>query len=465
MRKIILLLSVCALLCGCKEQSAEKKFTRNNDIIQNPGQGWMSIGWKMDPKLPYGSRYVRFHWKSLEPEEGKYNWEPIDKEIARAEKLGIPFSFRVMCASAHSATPYASPEWVFKKRGAKFAMFKNDPNGDSSTGDTKFERVTPIFEDPVFIKLHERFIKALAERYDGDPRISTIDIGSYGNWGEWHTFGLGIKPAPLEVRKQYADMYLNNFKKTDLVFMTDDAVVLKYAIGDGEGSRVGLRRDGVGGEGHYDHWIGKGKYLKAGVTKMGDVWKYKPMLFEWYVCYSDMLKRKWPLPKAVDFILSNHASLVSENLRPSSVPAEEYAQVEKISRGVGARIFVDTAKMELRGYPFPTSLSTSCARQTAKLPQLLSQRQIPQNGCPAKYPYSTNLNCPRICPRANTNSSRGSPTKIKFSTTLNSPPTKPQKTAQYPSANLLFSSFETFAVFSCKTPPMGRFFAASLLQT
>ena len=90
------------------------------------------------------------------------------------------------------------------------------------------------------------------------------------------------------------------------------------------------------------------KYLKAGVTKMGDVWKYKPMLFEWYVCYPDMLKRKWPLPKAVDFILSNHASLVSENLRPSSVPAEEYAQVEKISRGVGARIFVDTAKMELK---------------------------------------------------------------------------------------------------------------------
>ena len=121
MRKIILLLSVCALLCGCKEQSAEKKFTRNNDIIQNPGQGWMSIGWKMDPKLPYGSRYVRFHWKSLEPEEGKYNWEPIDKEIERAEKLGIPFSFRVMCASAHSATPYASPEWVFKEKGAKFA--------------------------------------------------------------------------------------------------------------------------------------------------------------------------------------------------------------------------------------------------------------------------------------------------------------------------------------------------------
>lgn len=356
MRKIILLLSVCALLCGCKEQSAEKKFTRNNDIIQNPGQGWMSIGRKMDPKLPYGSRYVRFHWKSLEPEEGKYNWEPIDKEIERAEKLGIPFSFRVMCASAHSATPYASPEWVFKGKGAKFAMFKNDPNGDSSTGDTRFERVTPIFEDPVFIKLHARFIKALAERYDGDPRISTIDIGSYGNWGEWHTFGLGIKPAPLEVRKQYADMYLNNFKKTDLVFMTDDAVVLKYAIGDGEGSRVGLRRDGVGGEGHYDHWIGKGKYLKAGVTKMGDVWKYKPMLFEWYVCYPDMLKRKWPLPKAVDFILSNHASLVSENLRPSSVPAEEYAQVEKISRGVGARIFVDAAKAALGGGKLKVSL-------------------------------------------------------------------------------------------------------------
>ena len=356
MKTIISALAICAALCGCKTEY-EKNFTREHGVVANPGQGWMSIYSKENPKLPYGSRYVRFHWRDLEPEEGKYNWEPIERQMERAAKMGIPFSFRVMCASSHSSTPYAAPEWVFEKKGAKFAKFMNRPGGDSATGDTKFARVTPIFDDPIFIKCHARFIKALAEKYDGDPRISTIDIGSYGNWGEWHVWGLGIKPSPFEVRKQYADMYLDNFKKTDLVFMTDDAETLKYAIGDGEGSRVGMRRDGVGGEDHYKHWIGKGKYLKAGVSKMGDVWKYKPMLFEWYVCYPDMLKRKWPLPKAVDFILDNHASLVSENLNPPTVPPEEYGQVERISKGVGARIFADSAKISLGGGSLEISLS------------------------------------------------------------------------------------------------------------
>ena len=356
MKTIISALAICAALCECKTEY-EKNFTREHGVVANPGQGWMSIYSKENPKLPYGSRYVRFHWRDLEPEEGKYNWEPIERQMERAAKMGVPFSFRVMCASSHSATPYAAPEWVFEKKGAKFAKFMNRPGGDSATGDTKFARVTPIFDDPIFIKCHTRFIKALAEKYDGDPRISTIDIGSYGNWGEWHVSGLGIKPSPIEVRKQYADMYLDNFKKTDLVFMTDDAETLKYAIGCGEGSRVGMRRDGVGGEDHYKHWIGKGKYLKAGVSKMGDVWKYKPMLFEWYVCYPDMLKRKWPLPKAVDFILDNHASLVSENLNPPTVPPEEYGQVERISKGVGARIFADSAKISLGGGSLEISLS------------------------------------------------------------------------------------------------------------
>ena len=342
MRKIILLLSVCALLCGCKEQSAEKKFTRNNDIIQNPGQGWMSIGWKMDPKLPYGSRYVRFHWKSLEPEEGKYNWEPIDNEIERAEKLGIPFSFRVMCASAHSATPYASPEWVFKEKGAKFAMFKNDPNGDSSTGDTRFERVTPIFEDPVFIKFHARFIKALAERYDGDPRISTIDIGSYGNWGEWHTYRLGVPEATPQTRKKFADAYLDNFKKTPIVFMSDDAQTLEYALEKGgKFPRVGIRRDGVGGPWHYRNWIGSKKYSR--IPKMGEIWKSQPVLLEFIS--SPNKQKEWSMQRAVDFILGNHCNVFNDNFhfKNTFTSAQDAPLIEKLKKYIGARIVIDRA--------------------------------------------------------------------------------------------------------------------------
>lgn len=37
---------------------------------------------------------------------------------------------------------------------------------------------------------HKRFIAALGQRYDGNPLIAGLDIGSYGHWGEWHCHGL-----------------------------------------------------------------------------------------------------------------------------------------------------------------------------------------------------------------------------------------------------------------------------------
>lgn len=350
MKTIISALAICAVLCGCKTEY-EKNFTREHGVVANPGQGWMSIYSKENPKLPYGSRYVRFHWRDLEPEEGKYNWEPIERQMERAAKMGVPFSFRVMCASSHSSTPYAAPEWVFEKKGAKFAKFMNRPGGDSATGDTKFARVTPIFDDPIFIKCHARFIKALAEKYDGDPRISTIDIGSYGNWGEWHCTSLGLKkpdvrPHSPEIRRKYADMYLQNFKKTPLIFMTDDHETLEYALGKGEKPRVGIRRDGVGSPSHFKRWIGRWPY--ENIRNMGDIWKDMPAIFEFFGSVEMMRGRGWDIPYSLGWVLENHACLVNEGpLAPRQIA--EGSGEEKLLRDIdlfaGARLVPQSAEV------------------------------------------------------------------------------------------------------------------------
>lgn len=347
MKTIISALAICAVLCGCKTEY-EKNFTREHGVVANPGQGWMSIYSKENPKLPYGSRYVRFHWRDLEPEEGKYNWEPIERQMERAAKMGVPFSFRVMCTSSHSSTPYAAPEWVFEKKGAKFAKFMNRPGGDSATGDTKFARVTPIFDDPIFIKCHARFIKALAEKYDGDPRISTIDIGSYGNWGEWHCTSMGLKDPhmySLDLRKKYADMYLQNFKKSDIFFMTDDYQVLEYALGKRKKPRVGLRRDGVGSPWHFGRWIGKPPYDK--IERMGDVWKDKPIFFEFFGDVNSLHKKGWDIIFSCDWILENHASLVNEiPFHPWQITdPKERAAVDKVCTYAGARLVPESAEV------------------------------------------------------------------------------------------------------------------------
>ena len=60
-------------------------------------------------------------------------------------------------------------------------------------------------------------------------------------WGEWHS----THPAPVAVRKQIVDMYLQAFPKTPLVFMSDDVEVMSYALAHGAAICVSLvRRDG-----------------------------------------------------------------------------------------------------------------------------------------------------------------------------------------------------------------------------
>ena len=167
---------------------------------------------------------------------------------------------------------------------------------DPTSGGKRIPRIEPDYADPIYLDKHGAFLKALGERYDGRPDIEFLDIGSYGIWGEWHT----ENPAPVAVRKQIVDLYLRAFRKTPLVFMSDDAEVLDYALAKG----TGFRRDGVGSPWHEQNWIGSKKY--AGVAGMADTWKHAPMVFEWFGDYDYLQSRKWSFDAAVNFMLSNH---------------------------------------------------------------------------------------------------------------------------------------------------------------
>jgi hypothetical protein len=63
-----------------------------------------------------------------------------------------------------------------------------------------------------YLAKHGAFIAALGKRYDGTPGVEFLDTGSYGIWGEWHS----THTAPVAVRKQIVDMYLQAFPKTPL---------------------------------------------------------------------------------------------------------------------------------------------------------------------------------------------------------------------------------------------------------
>ena len=361
--------AACGSLVPCQARARDVFFSEDTGVFRNPGQGWSASKGsfaRAESLVNVGAVYARFHWAELQPEEGRFNWTPLDETIAFAASKGLPASFRVMCVNRHNTNGEETPQWVFDK-GAAYEPF----TAPATIGgvETNLLHLAPVFDDPVFMSAHSNFIAALAARYDGDPRLAGLDLGSYGHWGEWHCYGLppntnGYLSAevsaqvpyappheyPLAVRRQYADWYLNGFRETPLVFMTDDAETLKYAIGEQGPSRVGLRRDGVGSPSHFQRWIGTSSY--ASITRMADVWRDRSVWFEFFCDCQELKARGWSLPQSVEWMLTNHVTVVNATpFNPWNVgddPAS-FALLREIDLYAGARLVPTHAVVERDG--------------------------------------------------------------------------------------------------------------------
>ena len=306
-------------------ESVVKQFNETAETFANPGQGWMTMQ-RMphgDGRFPYSVAYFRLNWDELEPAEGQYDWRLIDESLQAWGKREVRIAFRIMTANAHSKGYYCSPKWLFDAGCRSFDYVEG--GADPTSGGSRIKRVEPDYGDPLYLEKHGRFIKALAQRYDGNPGIEFIDIGSYGIWGEWHT----THPQPWPVRKQIIDMYLNGFRKTQLVSMSDDAEALAYALAHG----TGFRRDGVGSPWHEANWIGSKKY--AAVTGFAEQWKKAPVVFEWFGDYQYLRQRGWSFDRALDFMKANHVTLINDNV--GRVPSEQMPKLEQLARLAGYR--------------------------------------------------------------------------------------------------------------------------------
>ena len=298
------------------------QFREVDTLFPNPGQGCM-VSPGDAPRFPCSVDYLRFDWVKAEPEEGRFNWQFIDDAIAAAKPRGASIAMRVMTANAGSSGYYSSPKWLFDDgcKGVEYLAGGDDP----TSGGERIPRIEPDYADPIYLAKHGAFLAALGQRYDHNPNVEFLDIGSYGIWGEWHS----PHPAPIAVRQQIVEMYLRAFRQTPLVFMSDDAEVMGYALAHG----TGIRRDGVGSPWHEQNWIGSKRY--EGVLGMADAWKKAPVVFEWFGDYDYLKSKNWSFDSAVNFMLSNHVTLINDNV--GRVPPEAGAQLEKLARLAGYR--------------------------------------------------------------------------------------------------------------------------------
>ena len=165
--------------------------------------------------VSYGSGYQQ--WNKLNPAKGVYDWMELEKLLNALAEHNMTYALRVLPYTPSfiksDFPPQEDYDWTppfVYEMGAK--KIQIDLRG------TDYHAYAPVWDDSIYIWAAKEFAKALAEKYDGDPRIEYIDIRTFGEWGEWHTSHIlgSVMPAD-SVLKDMLDYYASVFKKTQLV--------------------------------------------------------------------------------------------------------------------------------------------------------------------------------------------------------------------------------------------------------
>ena len=344
-------------------------------ILSNPGMG-LTMHYYSNIPDNYGSRiepgddlswfpgctvcYLRLPWSMVEPEEGVFDWTTIDSPAQRWINRGGQIALRFTCSEDWAY--YATPKWVFDA-GAKGTQYRIwNGTGPIRTPDGKTLPTDPDFGDPVFLEKLEAFIAALAARYDGRPEVAFVDIGSYGLWGEGHTFGSSRVPEEQRARDipRHIDLWCKYFKRTPLI-LSDDVdgnanqsgkyPFLDYARAKG----VGWRDDSILVEPPPRQWYHADQAERY--------WRTLPVVLEHEHYAPTKAHGHWSPELLLESVELMHASYMSIHGDPKKMLADNREAFEKIARRLGCRFipaevsWPDAVKTGKKGETFEVSFS------------------------------------------------------------------------------------------------------------
>ena len=288
-------------------------------------------------------------WEELNPAEGVYDWSSIDSMLVACEKYGYTYGIRILPYSHLSGSHdnYGEdhvfvPDWVFAKGAQKQrATLVSDPS---------VELDIPVWDDPIFLQAAKDFADALAEHYDGDPRVEFIDISVFGNWGEWHTTTFEGNPMPsVEIQKDMIKYYSDAFDKTWLC-VTSGAYgeVYDYALSLGIPKRV----NGLIGSHNYE-WNLRPNY-KANLPVIGENFLPYRMMLEPEVAEAagivkdyDKHYLRWTPQRFRETIEISHLSIYAfdqDSLHSYDFYREQKDLIEEMNNRLGYNYTVTSAK-------------------------------------------------------------------------------------------------------------------------
>ncbi len=173
-------------------------------VLNNPFKGWAPSALYGPYNQPHRLVHAYITWRELEPERGVFDWEALEKKNSFDAwfNKGVRIITRInLDYPTDNPNIIEIPDWLYEMIDGDGTWYQTSEIGSG---------FSPNYANPILIAEHERMIKAFGERYNNDPRIAFIQLGSIGHWGEWHTWPSGSGVFPEEpVANQYIQHYVD----------------------------------------------------------------------------------------------------------------------------------------------------------------------------------------------------------------------------------------------------------------
>jgi hypothetical protein len=345
------LLLTCSFACSAQDQITIVRPVETQEILVNPGMGIQTFqryngdvlnsGVKWSEEGPVGRiqaptaavdfpgssvAYCRWHWATLEPEQGKIHWEIIDRALAEARRHGQRLAIRLM--------PYDPlhplPKW-YRESGARRA------NSDAKEGSIW----EPDFSDPLYFKYWSALVAEAGKRYDGHPDLDSVDISTVGYWGEgWSNY-----MPEFPVQKKLIDVYLKAFRRTQLVMNFDQPEALVYATSHGTGWRLDCLGD------MKKPWSEMLDQYPEEIAETGiqDVWRTAPVSLETCGVPESWFRAGFDVRYILGEALRWHVSTV--NVKSSAIPKAWKTEFDDFQQKMGYRFALRRAEWQNQVQP------------------------------------------------------------------------------------------------------------------
>jgi hypothetical protein len=309
----------------------------NQDVVReiNLGQYNNPIEIRENNNYPETTiAYFRINWSVIEPERGKYRWDYIDSllELAHAHDQTLMLRISPYKGRPIDDVPAWYREMVGPEREFQHVKWPVDP------------------ENPLYAESFGNMIRALGERYDGNPDLEAVDLAIIGWAGE----GGGSELLSQKTREVLIDAYTDSFRETPLIALLMDPATNMYAR---DQIQMGWRIDCIGDLGFWadeqNGWTHMYDFYPREIINCNvqNDWKTSPLSFEICGDFNNWKNAQGYSREQVNYIFDQSLKwhISSFNAKSAPVPEEWQDLVDDWLKKMGYR-FV------LRRFTFPSQI-------------------------------------------------------------------------------------------------------------